>query len=241
MERLLNIKEAAEFLNVSEMTVRRWTNKGLLKCYRIGGRQVRRFKAQDLIAYLESGDKVSSPDWVETGVKDFRVPDGSHITHLCSDSAEAREVAAAFITQGVRNDETICIVAPDSVSQAVIEVLKARGVDVNRLKKTQKLIISSGMKTPDRQARMLTDMAASAGKGFRIFGDMTWTKAKGWLPQQIHQFEDAVNRTPIISAGRLFLCQYKLESFSGEETMTAIETHSHNIYRGKLTENPYFN
>jgi len=53
LERLLNIKEAAEFLNVSEMTVRRWTDNGSLRCYRVGGRRARRFKPQDLMAYLE--------------------------------------------------------------------------------------------------------------------------------------------------------------------------------------------
>jgi len=31
LERLLNVREAAEFLNVSEMTVRRWTNEGSLQ------------------------------------------------------------------------------------------------------------------------------------------------------------------------------------------------------------------
>lgn len=239
MERLLNIKEAAEFLNVSEMTVRRWTNKGVLKCYRVGGRQARRFKPQDLIAYLESGAETPAPDLVPIGVKDFKVPDGSHITHLSSDPVEAHEVAAAFVMEGVQKGDTVCIVAPESVSQSVFGALETRGADVSRLKKDQKLIIRGGMKTPDGQARMLTDIAASAGTGFRIFGDMTWTKAKGWKPEQLHRFEEAVNRSPIISAGMLFLCQYKLESFTGEETMMAIETHSHNIYRGQLKENPY--
>ena len=239
MERLLNIKEAAEFLNVSEMTLRRWTNKGLLKCYRVGGRQARRFKPQDLMAYLESGAVESATDTVAIGVKDFKVPDGSHITHLASDPVEAQEVAAAFVMEGVQKGDTVCIVAPDDVSRAVTEALATRGAEASRLKRDRKLVFSGGMKTPGRQARMLADLAASTGRGFRIFGDMTWTKAKGWQPEQLHRFEEAVNRTPIISAGMLFLCQYKLESFTGEETMMAIETHSHNIYRGQLKENPY--
>jgi excisionase family DNA binding protein len=43
MEKLLNVKQAAELLNVSEMTVRRWTNAGLLACFRIGKKRERRF------------------------------------------------------------------------------------------------------------------------------------------------------------------------------------------------------
>lgn len=40
IEPLLDIKDAARFLKVSEMTIRRWTNSGTLKCYRLaeGGR-----------------------------------------------------------------------------------------------------------------------------------------------------------------------------------------------------------
>jgi hypothetical protein len=35
----------------------------------------------------------------------------------------------------------------------------------------------------------------------------------------------------------LILCQYKLDRFSGEDAMSANETHSHNIYRGLLKKN----
>ena len=55
MERLLDIKEAAEILSVAEMTVRRWTNTGLLRCYRVGGKRERRFRIRDLQEYLEKG------------------------------------------------------------------------------------------------------------------------------------------------------------------------------------------
>lgn len=48
MKHLLDVKDAAAFLNVSEMTIRRWTNSGRLKCYRLGGRRDRRFQKSDL-------------------------------------------------------------------------------------------------------------------------------------------------------------------------------------------------
>src|SRR5438094_957820 len=35
-EQLLNIKQAAELLNVSEISLRRWTNEGRLACRRVG-------------------------------------------------------------------------------------------------------------------------------------------------------------------------------------------------------------
>jgi transcriptional repressor of dcmA and dcmR len=53
MERLLDVKDAAEFLNVSEMTIRRWTTSGKLRCYRLGGKRERRFHMRELEEFLQ--------------------------------------------------------------------------------------------------------------------------------------------------------------------------------------------
>src|ERR1700675_2565072 len=50
---LLDIGEAARFLNVSETSLRRWTNTGVLQCLRIGQRRERRFRRADLLAFME--------------------------------------------------------------------------------------------------------------------------------------------------------------------------------------------
>jgi len=41
---LLDIGQAAAFLNVSEASLRRWTNSGRLVCLRVGQRRERRFR-----------------------------------------------------------------------------------------------------------------------------------------------------------------------------------------------------
>ena len=35
LDELLDIEQAAKFLNVSETSIRRWTNAGRLACYRV--------------------------------------------------------------------------------------------------------------------------------------------------------------------------------------------------------------
>ena len=238
MERLLNIKEAAEFLNVSEMTVRRWTNTGSLQCYRVGGRRARRFKAQDLMAYLEGKDLSTDSVMVQLGFNGFEVPDGSHITHLSVDPYEALEVAAAFVIEGLVNGETVCVVAPDVGTEKVINALGQHNTDVEKFKESGKLHFSRGMDTPQRQRRYIAEMAAQSGKRFRIFGDMTWIQAKGWRTEDLRGLEEACNLSPS-PRDLLFLCQYVLDSFTGKQVMMAIENHSHSIYRGVLKENPY--
>src|SRR2546425_6977503 len=66
-EQLLNIKQAAELLNVSEISLRRWTNEGRLTCLRVGGRRERRFRRQDLLDFLENLDPRSADDAVLVG------------------------------------------------------------------------------------------------------------------------------------------------------------------------------
>jgi len=45
---LLTTKEVARILNVHENTVRRWSDRGIIKPYRIGPRADRRFVAEDV-------------------------------------------------------------------------------------------------------------------------------------------------------------------------------------------------
>ncbi|MBG7617522.1 MAG: helix-turn-helix domain-containing protein [Chloroflexi bacterium] len=52
VESMLTISEVAQSLNVHINTVRRWSNQGLLKAYRIGSRGDRRYRQQDIENFL---------------------------------------------------------------------------------------------------------------------------------------------------------------------------------------------
>ena len=49
---MLTANEVAHLLNVHINTVRRWSNQGALKTYRIGGRGDRRFERDDVVKFL---------------------------------------------------------------------------------------------------------------------------------------------------------------------------------------------
>ena len=49
---LLTTSDVARLLNVHINTVRRWSNEGKLKAYRIGSRGDRRFQQQDISVFL---------------------------------------------------------------------------------------------------------------------------------------------------------------------------------------------
>jgi len=52
LESMLNIKDVARILNVHINTIRRWSNEGALKSYRLGPRGDRRFRLEDIIDFI---------------------------------------------------------------------------------------------------------------------------------------------------------------------------------------------
>jgi excisionase family DNA binding protein len=49
---MLTIREASRLLNVHANTLRRWSEQGVVKSYRIGPRGDRRFRQEDIAALL---------------------------------------------------------------------------------------------------------------------------------------------------------------------------------------------
>lgn len=52
IEPMLTTSEVARILSVHINTVRRWSNQGILKSYRIGSRGDRRFKREDIDSFF---------------------------------------------------------------------------------------------------------------------------------------------------------------------------------------------
>lgn len=57
MEELLTLSEAAQILKVHPNTLRLWDNKGVLKAVRIGIKQVRRYRKEDIEKFIDKKSK----------------------------------------------------------------------------------------------------------------------------------------------------------------------------------------
>jgi transcriptional repressor of dcmA and dcmR len=254
MEKLLNVRQTAALLNVSQMTVRRWTNDGLLPCFRIGKKRERRFSELDLHAFIAGRtddpsaanhprDSVDpSPaqnrtsdrsDGVSLGFAGLHVPDGSHLTHLYLDRTEALGVQGFFVRQGLNTGDTVMVVAPADRRDILLDTLDRDGIPVRDLIRQNRLIHDTGRQTPEKMIALISGTAASTNTGFRLVGDMVWATAAGWSMEQIKTLEESTNTR--LAPGLLFLCQYSLTEFSGAQTMMALETHAFSIYKNKLT------
>jgi excisionase family DNA binding protein len=57
IEPMLTTSEVARILNLHINTIRRWSNQGILKAYRIGSRGDRRFKKEDIGEFFSSDSR----------------------------------------------------------------------------------------------------------------------------------------------------------------------------------------
>lgn len=53
MEKLLKLREVAEILNVHPNTLRLWDRKGILVAVRIGEKQIRRYRLEDIKRFIK--------------------------------------------------------------------------------------------------------------------------------------------------------------------------------------------
>jgi len=65
MSELLTIREVARLLHVHPNTLRRWSNYGKIKAYRINERGDRRFKREEVARFLSEQNGHAQVDWGE--------------------------------------------------------------------------------------------------------------------------------------------------------------------------------
>jgi len=54
---MLTVREVAQILHIHNNTVRRWSDQGLQKAYRITSRGDRRFRKEDILKFLKEQNK----------------------------------------------------------------------------------------------------------------------------------------------------------------------------------------
>ena len=60
---MLTANQVARLLNVHTNTVRRWSDRGLIKAYRTGARGDRRFRQEDIAAFLIQQTEKDARSW----------------------------------------------------------------------------------------------------------------------------------------------------------------------------------
>ena len=234
---LLNIKEAASILNVSEISLRRWTDSGKLPCFRVGGRRERRFRRADLLSFLESQPTRPQIQYSESGrnrttqilLEGISIDYGKHLCSLYETDLGRVKLSVPFLAEGLRNDDMCFLIAAGKEKAAILDQLKLVHNKLHKAIEAEKLIVCEGMDSGSEMLEYLEQNfihATRAGSQcLRVLGDMSWFLYKGLDIDDLFDFESTYNQTlahryPVIS-----LCQYDARKFCGTSIVNALKTH----------------
>lgn len=218
---LLDIREAAEFLRVSETSLRRWTNAGRLPCLRIGGRRERRFRRADLLAFMGAADRVGSPPH-------------NHFCGLYTSDLGRVGAAAAFLGAGLQADSLCFLVTEKPVQRAVVAQLEQRHPAVRSTLKARRLILAAYRGSGTAQiaywrARMGAAVRAGVSR-FYVVGDLS-TGAFSRLPfAETLAYEAGYSRAIANEFPVTTLCQYDARKLSGLDTVAVLQCHDAPIH-----------
>ena len=233
---LFDISQAAEFLNVSETSLRRWTNSGRLHCLRVGQRRERRFRRADLLAFMEDQPRHLArtdayPAAVSTALpfdESLTLTHGCHLCALYSSDLGRVTLAVPFLLGGLQEGSMIFLVAPAQARKHILRYLKEKWPLLERDISAGHLLLSDYNKGPRKQVKyfeaQLKDAVAAGAHSFRVFGD-TWGMRRKVSADRFAEYEAAYDqfvsrRYPVIT-----LCAYDVRRFSGVDVLNALKGH----------------
>jgi excisionase family DNA binding protein len=238
-QRFLTISEAASFLHVSEVSLRRWTNSGKLRCFRVGGRNERRFLVEDLIAFMPSEDIQPEQRVDEAGAEDDTTIDYTerHISLFFRDAEEQWKLLRPYIVDHLNADAPVIYLQHSTSSEQLMQRLHAEGLPLDKLIARGLLRVLPPSQTyllPGRfdAQRMLDfiETAIQAGleaghKRVLMTGEMTWSLQGAPGAEEMAAYEERLNPLVDKYPAVTIVCQYDLKRFSGDIILDALLTH----------------
>ena len=236
-EALLNIKQAAEILNVSEISLRRWSNAGKLPCLRVGVRRERRFRPADLLSYLERNQMQENTERISGALEHvacielegMSINYGSHLCAFYETDEGCLKLALPFILGGLEKNDRCFIVATPEVQDKILHALRDIQPCVDRDVEEGNLVVidrlSDGLELYAFFEQAFLHAVKKGIKGMRVLGDMAWALQKGMDVSDINTFEARYNnglghQFPVVS-----LCQYDARLFSSSAVLSALKCH----------------
>lgn len=239
-EDLLNIKQAAQFLQVSETSLRRWTNAGRLASLRVGRRRERRFRREDLVAFMEHhpvGGEVPRPGGTEgagwTTVAGVAVPLGTHLCGLFESDGGQTAEAAAFFAHGLQPGMACVLVASRKVQDLILARLeKGSGSPIQADIEAGRLILSEYAATCEAQweyfESVLLAATRRAVRAIRVIGDVSGGPLADNM-QEIAEYESGYDRLIARRFPTVTLCQYDARQYSGCDVFGIYRCHGDNF------------
>ena len=233
-DRLLTTREAARLLRVSEASIRRWADSGLLSASRVGRRRVRRFHEADLRLVLArdarptTGPATALPRGI--ALLEMTIPVGSHLLTLYGSDAGRGRLELPFLRDGLRNGQTCYLLAPDAVRDEYLDALRGEGVDVEAALRSRLLVVLPLTRGSPAEEVGVFERAFTAGTRARpgplrfvgdTLGGLAIVESAAALLVLEQGLTGLSKRFPIV-----MLCSYDVRAHPGETILDALKLHS---------------
>ncbi len=229
----LSTRQAAERLGVSEASVRRWSDRGVLPVQRVGKRRTRRFKLEHLDRPSHQARPVARPARADEaqvflGGQAYDVP-----IHLCafydSDTGRVR-LTAPFLADGIRAGQPSFLMAQgEELDSYLVALDQMPGVNVDGALASRLLTVAGAPGHTVATALDYWEKAMWAAMDrhvpvLRAVGEMLSVRENFTSEQEMLAFEAAFNMT----AKRFpcaVICQYDVRKFAGPAILAAFRAH----------------
>lgn len=231
-QELLNTAEAARFLRVSQASIRRWSDAGLLSSRRVGGRRERRFAKSDLVQFLNRHDKPSvlSDPGATINVGGVAIPVPSHLATFYSTDVGRLRLTIPFLIEGLQSGETCFLAASDELLKLYMKAIENQDrFDLNRAVASGRFTaLAFDGATVDRAVEFWEEQFAhSLSRSpslIRHVGEMATVRLMFPSEHEMLRFEQAYEvmcrRYPVAA-----ICQYDVREFDGVAMLEVIKAH----------------
>jgi excisionase family DNA binding protein len=254
--KLLSLDEAASFLGASKVSLRRWTNDGLLECHRIGPQGRRRFELGQLKKFAERNN-ADRNDSVARQRTEPRYPlhrlntklETEPRRHVCvyfRNSVEQWEVFRRYFLHHYRRGETTLYIHSASSPSRLKNCLASEGLDFDAVMQSGLLqlfpadeaYLKNGNFSADAMIAFVRQMIIRGGSaGFPphlITGEMDWYLLRAPGVEEIHEYERRLNFLQDEFPEVTIVCQYDVSRFDVDTVIETCCTHPLIEWRGQL-------
>lgn len=232
---LMSTRQVAERLGVSEASVRRWSDRGVLPVQRVGRRGERRFKPEHVEGFA-AHDRPIPPtagaglDRPQVLIGDRPVPTSTHIaTFYDSDGARLR-LTVPFLADGLRAGQPCFLIAQGEELDGYMSALRRlAGVDIDSAIASGLLTIASGPGATVEAGvafweANLWDAVEHHAPVVRAVAEMVTEREQFESEQEMLDYEAAINPT-LKRFPSVVICQYDVRRFSGQAVFAALRAH----------------
>jgi excisionase family DNA binding protein len=225
-------KEAADLLGVSEASVRRWSDAGLLAAHRVGRRGERRFARSDVLDLKSAGRQGGAEPPAAVLVEGHPIPIHTHLSTFYTSDRGRLRIGLPFLRDGIVAGQACILMTSPQTARLFAAELRADGVDVTNALETGHLQLQVPFETGDQGIdtfeRSFSAVIRRAGLLIRVLGEALENRETLGSIADLLRFEERlstlVRRYPVV-----MICQYDARRLDGKDLIGVLKAHADNF------------